>query len=309
MQSIRIVLFGFFQLLGKNETRQLHPLLNTDDIEGSVWVPEDAVAKPQEICKALVKLSKQGGARFFENCTVERVLTENDRVYAIKTNRGVVRCEYFVNCAGMWARELGERCEPKVRVPAYPAQHFYVSTEPLAEVVGGGAGAGGEHDHMLPCVRDYDAAIYARQLGGGIMVGGFELEAKPAFASEKIPQDWKSQLPQDWKHFGPYWEKAMNRIPALRGCTNPVLTNSPDNFTPNGKWILGETPEVGNYFVAVGMNGNSLQGAGGIGKAVADWVVQGEPTQELLPFDVQRFLDLHNNRNYLQQRVTEVVGR
>lgn len=295
------------ELLSKNETRQLHPLLNTDDIEGSVWVPEDAVAKPQEICRALVKLSKEGGARFYENCTVEKVLTENDRVYAIKTNRGVVRCEYFVNCAGMWARELGERCDPRVRVPAYPAQHFYVTTEPLAEVT---AAPG----TTLPCVRDYDSAIYARQWGGGIMVGGFELDAKPAFASHNIPHtDWKSQLPQDWNHFGPYWDKAMHRIPALRSSVNPVLTNSPDNFTPNGKWILGETPEVGNYFVAVGMNGNSLQGAGGIGKAVADWIVHGPlPTpgqHQLLPFDVQRFLDLHNNRNYLQQRVTEVVGR
>lgn len=140
----------------------------------------------------------------------------------------------------------------------------------------------------------------------------------------------------------PLWEKAAHRLPILKDVQNPVLTNSPDNFTPDGRWILGETPEVfmwqnfstlqlqyslcfgiytytqignvfgfqvTNYFVSVGMNGNSLQGAGGIGKAMAEWIIEGVPTTELIPFSVQRFLDLHNNRQYLLQRVREVVGR
>ncbi|XP_075216546.1 pyruvate dehydrogenase phosphatase regulatory subunit, mitochondrial-like isoform X2 [Lycorma delicatula] len=286
------------EMLGQREINKLHPLLHTDDLEGAIWVPEDAVAKPQEICRALVKLSKEGGARFYENCAVERILTNSGRVSSVTTNRGIIHCEYFVNCAGMWARELGEHSIPKVRVPAYPAQHFYITTGHLSDITPG-----------LPCIRDYDSSIYAREYNGGFMVGGFETEAKPAFINTKVPANWRNQLPQDWDHFRPYWEKAIHRIPSLKNAVNPMLTNSPDNFTPNGKWIVGETPEINNYFVAVGMNGNSLQGAGGIGKAVADWVVNGEPTQELLPFDVQRFLDLHNNRNYLQQRVTEVVGR
>ncbi|KAI5698404.1 hypothetical protein M8J75_006302 [Diaphorina citri] len=142
------------------------------------------------------------------------------------------------------------------------------------------------------------------------MVGGFEPDAKPAFVGlQKIPKNWKKHCPSDWKHFAPLWKKAIHRLPILENVTKPVLHNSPDTFTPNGKWILGETPEVRNYFVAVGMNGNSLQGAGGIGRAVAEWMTHGEATQELLSFDVQRFLDLHNNRQYLQQRIREVVGR
>lgn len=107
----------------------------------------------------------------------------------------------------------------------------------------------------------------------------------------------------------PLWVKAINRIPELSECNQPELVNSPDNFTPDGRWILGETADVNNYFVACGMNGNSLQGAGGIGKAVAEWIIEGEPTQDLLPFNVQRFLDVHNSKSYLQQRTKEVVGR
>lgn len=107
----------------------------------------------------------------------------------------------------------------------------------------------------------------------------------------------------------PLWQKAVHRIPELKNYQTPELRNSPDNFTPDGRWILGETPEVTNYFVAVGMNGNSLQGAGGIGRAVAEWLIEGKPTQDLLPFNVQRFLDVHNSRRYLQRRTREIVGR
>lgn len=168
------------------------------------------------------------------------------------------------------------------------------------------------------------------------MVGWFEREAKPAFGRQgTVPaEDWSSHLKDDPKHWKPLWEKAMHRLPILRDVGEPTIYNSPDNFTPDGRWILGESPEVKNYFAAVGMNGNSLQGeealrkdqiivqfrielfyirdfsgAGGIGKAVAEWLMNGEPTQELLPFNIQRFLDLHNNKQYLQQRIKEVVGR
>ncbi|XP_054278632.1 pyruvate dehydrogenase phosphatase regulatory subunit, mitochondrial-like [Macrosteles quadrilineatus] len=288
------------ELLGPNELKRLHPYLYTEDLEGAVWVPGDATCNPKAICHTLASLANQGGAQYVENCTVEKVLSKNGRVEAVVTSLGTIKCEKFVNCAGMWARDLGQRCLPKVRVPAYPVQHFLVTTEELG---------GLPPPDTLPYVRDYDSQTYIRQFGGGFMVGGFEKNAKAAFVDTKIPRDWQGKLAEDWNHFSPLWEAAQDRIPFLKNSRNPVLTNAPDNFTPNGKWILGEAPEVDNYFVAVGMNGNSLQGAGGIGKAVADWIVEGTPTQELLPFEVNRFVDLHNNRQYLQQRVVEIVER
>lgn len=176
----------------------------------------------------------------------------------------------------------------------------------------------------------------------GLMVGWFERDAKPAFGKEGHvpPRDWHLHIRDDPQHWKPLWERAKHRLPILKTIGEPTIYNCPDNFTPDGRWILGESPEVKNYFVAVGMNGNSLQGkhlhqkmnirlinsrilsmsktylsrcvgigAGGIGKAVAEWIINGEPTQELIPFSVQRFLDLHNNKQYLQQRIKEVVGR
>ncbi|KAJ3639735.1 hypothetical protein Zmor_003076 [Zophobas morio] len=287
------------ELVSPNELKDLHPYLKVDDLKGAVWVPEDAVANPRAICDVLAILAQQGGAKYFEHTPVDKVLTQNSTVYGVETPKGVIKCEFFVNCAGMWARELGLQCSPQVRIPAYPAQHFYATTGRLPKYI----------DESTPIIRDYDAYTYTREYEGGFMIGWFEQDAKPAFEDSQVPRDWLKHIKYDVKHFLPLWEKAVKRIPELSNCKEPEIVNSPDNFTPDGRWILGETAEVNNYFVACGMNGNSLQGAAGIGKAVAEWIIEGEPTQDLLPFNVQRFLDVHNNRQYLQQRIKEVVGR
>lgn len=220
---------------------------------------------------------------------------------SVETDIGTIKCEYFINCSGMWSRELGLKCKTPVCIPAYPAQHFYALSSNLNLPA----------DNLLPCVRDYDSNMYVRQLEKEMLVGWFEKEAKPAFESTKdIPKEWKTQLDHNFtKHCCSLWEKAVQRIPLLKDTIQPNVTNSPDNFTPDGRCMFGETAEVKNYYVACGMNGNPLQGSGGVGKALAEWIVSGTPTIEMLPFNIQRFLHLHNNRQYLQQRIKEVVGR
>lgn len=121
------------ELITPKELEDLHPHLNTDDLEGAVWVPEDAVANPKIICEVLAGLAQQSGAKYKENTVVEEVLTKNCYVSGVKTDKGIVNCEYFINCAGMWARELGLKCQPPVRIPAYPAEHFYVTTAYLGQ--------------------------------------------------------------------------------------------------------------------------------------------------------------------------------
>ncbi|CAG9759384.1 unnamed protein product [Ceutorhynchus assimilis] len=287
------------ELLSRSDIQSIHPYIKIEDLEGAVWVPEDAVIDPRAICDTLSLLAEKGGARYIESTAVNRILTKNGAVYAVETSKGIIHCEYFVNCAGMWARELGLQCSPSVSIPAYPAEHFYATTGILDT----------EMKDSLPIVRDNDSHTYAREYNGGLMVGWFEKEAKPAFEKGQVPKDWEKFVKRDIKHLRPLWEYAVNRFPILETCKSPNLVNSPDNFTPDGRWILGEAPEVKNYFVACGMNGNSLQGAGGIGKAVSEWIIEGEPRQDLLPFILQRFLNVHNSRHYLRERIKEVVGR
>ncbi|KAL1459132.1 hypothetical protein WDU94_011139 [Cyamophila willieti] len=117
------------EMVSPNEIKKLHPHINVTDVEGGVWVPEDCIGNPESIRSTLASLAEKGGARYFEKCHVSEVHTSNGRVYGVHTSQGFIKCEYFVNCAGMWSRELGWLCNPKVRIPIYPAQHFYVTTE------------------------------------------------------------------------------------------------------------------------------------------------------------------------------------
>uniref|UniRef100_A0A182T452 Pyruvate dehydrogenase phosphatase regulatory subunit, mitochondrial n=1 Tax=Anopheles maculatus TaxID=74869 RepID=A0A182T452_9DIPT len=290
------------ELVDSDTAKKLHPFLSTDDLQGAVYVPDDCIADPAAVVQVLASEAKRKGVKYFEGCQVKYINTKNERVHSVETDVGTITCEYFVNCSGMWARELGLKSKPPVRVPAYPAQHYYALTPSLNLPT--------DDDNLLPCIRDYDANLYARQYDQSLLVGWFEKDAKPAFEDTKdIPKAWQDHLQEDQGHCAALWEKAVDRLPVLRDLSMPAIRNSPDNFTPDGRLIFGESAEVKNYFVACGMNGNPLQGSGGVGKALAEWIVSGTPTIDMLPFNVQRFLDLHNNRQYLQQRIREVVGR
>ncbi|XP_047741158.1 pyruvate dehydrogenase phosphatase regulatory subunit, mitochondrial [Hyalella azteca] len=292
--------------MDRHDIKVRHPLLETGDLEGAVWCGGDAVVNPHAVCLALAAVAKQQGATFVEGVTVTQVLSEatascvTPRVRQVNTSHGNVICEYFVNAAGMWAREVGEKTVPRVRVPAFPAEHFYLHTRPMSEAT------------SLPLVRDYDAHTFVVSRGGRFIIGGFEPHAKPAFG-RGIPPDWQQLLLADQEHFKPIREAAEHRLPLLQGTEYEKLINAPDTFTPDGLWIMGETSEVDNYFVCCGMNGNSVQG-GGIGRAVAEWLVNGSggasaAMEVMNAFDVKRFVDLHNNRRYLEERTREVVGR
>lgn len=296
--------------LDRHEVLRRHPHLEGGDLEGGVWCGGDATANPQAVCLALAAAARQQGATFVEGVSVEGVLSDAvsyggsahavPRVSVVKTSLGNVSCEYFVNAAGMWARDVGEKSTPKVRVPAFPAEHFYLHTTPMPEA-----------STDLPVVRDYDAHAFILARGGRFIIGGFEPSAKPAFG-RGIPTDWQQQLYPDTDHFRPLKEAAQHRLPLLRNAEFRPLINAPDTFTPDGLWIIGEASEVDNYMVCCGMNGNSVQAGGGIGRAVAEYLVHGSggsAAEAIAVFDVKRFIDLHNNRRYLEERTREIVGR
>mgnify|MGYP001162937956 FL=1 len=173
----------------------------------------------------------------------------------------------------------------------------------------------------LPTVRDYDNHIYLRKFKDSFLMGVFEPKARPwkfnsgettTLTTTHIPgqEDIPSGISEEqWYHMVPYIHSATNRLNILKEAPFAMLMNTPDAFTPDGRWIIGETPEVANYFVCVGMNGNSLQGAAGVGKAVADWIKNGRPPANCLEFEVARFTSMHNNPRFLLKRTEEVVGK
>ena len=177
----------------------------------------------------------------------------------VETERGPIRAEVVVNCAGMWGREVGRMAG--VSVPLHACEHFYVLTEPMPEV-----------PPDLPVLRDPDGCLYVKEDAGKLLVGAFEPVAKP-WGMDGIPDDFEfGELPEDWDHFMPILEDAMRRIPALERTGIRKFFCGPESFTPDDRYLLGEAPELGGFFVACGFNSIGIQSAGGAGKVLAEWI-------------------------------------
>src|SRR2546427_12011559 len=205
------------EVISPGEAGHLWPLMRTDDLAGAVWIPRDGRTNPIDTTLALAKGARQGGATIVENTPVTSIRVKNNRVAGVSTARGDVACEVVVNCAGMWAREVGRMAG--VTVPLHASEHFYIVTEPMAGVT-----------PDLPVLRDTDGYIYVREEVGGLLMGGFEPVAKP-WGMEGIPADFAfSLLPEDWEHFQVLMEQAVLRIPAL--VSEPVRrhVHGPERF-------------------------------------------------------------------------------
>ncbi|XP_078040959.1 pyruvate dehydrogenase phosphatase regulatory subunit, mitochondrial [Augochlora pura] len=285
-------------LVTPKQVQEICPMLRVDDLVGGLWIPDDGVGDPYQICLTLIKEAKKNGVKVFENCKVTKVITQNGGIEAIETTHGTIECQHFVNCAGFWARNVGKLSEPYVKVPLHPVEHYYLHTQPIDGL-----------DPMTPVIRDLDGYIYFRENNGRLLAGGFEPIAKPAFEDGTIPESTNERfLPEDWDHFHILLEQMLYRIPNLGDAVLERLCNGPDAFSPDCKWIVGEAPEIRNYYIAAGMKTVGISAAGGVGRATAELIVNGSTSLDMYELDVSRFLGLHNNRKFLRDRVKEVPG-
>ncbi len=284
------------ELLSPGEALERYPIIRTDDLVGAIWLPGDGKANPTDLTSALAKGARQRGARIVERTRVLDVLVEAGRVTGVRTDAGDIEAEIVVNCAGQWAKAVGALAG--VNVPLHSAEHFYVVTDPFE----------GVHSD-LPVLRDPDGYTYFKEEVGGLVVGGFEPDAKPWVAPDAIPYPFEfSLLDEDWEHFSPLMESAVHRVPALEETGIRKFYNGPESFTPDNQFILGEAPEVRNFFVGAGFNSVGIACAGGAGRALAEWIVGGEPTMDLTSVDVRRFAPFNGNSQWLHDRVAEVLG-
>jgi glycine cleavage system aminomethyltransferase T/glycine/D-amino acid oxidase-like deaminating enzyme len=277
------------------QARELWPMMRSDDIIGAVYSPGDGRVNPSDLCAALVKGAKARGARIFEDTAVTGFRIHNDRVSGVRTAHGDIGCETVVNCAGLWGRQVGAMAG--VSVPLYACEHFYLLTKPIEGL--------GRH---LPTLSDHDGCLYIRDEVGGILAGCFEPGAK-AVSLDKLPADFAFDLlDEDWDHFEPMMHNAMHRIPALAQAQVRMLVNGPESFTPDGAFILGQAAERKGFFVGCGMNSVGVASGGGAGRALAEWILQGAPTQDLWSVDIRRFAPLQANETLLRERIPEVLG-
>ncbi len=282
-------------IITPSEAGELWPLMRTDDLVGAVFVPRDGQTNPSDTTAALAKGARAGGARIIENTKVTAIHRRNGAVAGVATDEGDIACETVVNCGGMWAREIGRGCG--VTVPLHAAEHMYIVTKPIEGLASD-----------VPSLRDTDGYIYVKEDAGKILLGGFEPVAKP-WGMGGIPDDISFlQLEDDWEHFEPLMENALIRVPVLETAEVRQFFNGPESFTPDNLYILGEAPELRNFYVAAGFNSFGIQSAGGAGKAVAEWIVEGAPTMDLWDVDIRRFSSFQGNARYLHDRTFESLG-
>ena len=282
-------------IIDQSEAAEMWPMMNADDVVGAIYSPDDGRVNPSDLCVALIKGAKANGARVFEDSEVTGFDIENGRVAAVRTEHGDIKCEKVVNCAGLWGRRIGEMAG--VTVPLYACEHFYLLTKAIK-----GMGA------HLPTLADHDNYLYMRDEVGGLLAGCFEPNAK-GIALDKLPHDFAFDLlNEDWDHFEPMMINALHRIPALETAEVRMLLNGPESFTPDGNFLIGEAPEVGGFFVGCGMNSVGIAAGGGMGKALAQWVVADEAPMDLWSVDIRRFARFSANERMLSKRVPEMMG-
>ncbi len=277
------------------EVKRMWPLAAVGDLKAAFYFPNDGRVNPTDVTQALARGARLGGAQIFENTKVTGILTERGRVAGVRTAAGDIRAEVVVNCAGMWARSVGRMAG--VNVPLQAAEHYYLISEPVP----------GVHP-MLPILRDPGNSAYIREEAGKIMVGLFESEARP-WGMQGIPEDFRfGDIPPDWDRMYPYIEKAMRRVPCLLETGIKLLFCGPESFTPDHNYLMGEAPNLKNFFVAAGFNSLGILSGGGVGYVMAHWIVEGRAPMDVWTVNLRRAHPWQDNDRYLRDRIVETLG-
>jgi len=276
------------------EISERWPLMNDDGVLGGIYMPGDGSADPVALTQALAKGAKMNGATILEQVKVEQIITDNNHVTSVVTDQGEIKTKIVVNCGGMWARELGR--QNNVGVPIHACEHYYLVTEPIPDL-----------PTDLPVLRSYCDGTYWKEDAGKLLFGFAHFHAK-AWATDGIPDSFEfDSLPFVEDDVMEVMELAMNRVPLLQDTGIRTFFNGPESYSHDGRFTLGEAPNLNGYFVLAGVNSTGIQSGPGAGKALADWIMQGHAPMDLAEMDPARIEDFQARDPYLQERCAETL--
>jgi len=277
------------------EVKELFPLAHTEDILAGFYVKEDGRANPVDVTMSLARGARMAGATVIEGVSVTGVTQHRGAVTGVVTDQGTITAEYVVNCAGMWARQLGAKSG--VNIPLQSAEHYYLITDAIPEL-----------SAACPVIEDPASHGYFREEVGGLMIGLFEPVCAP-WKVGGVPEDFSfGEIQPDWDRMGPYVEKAMSRVPIAFDTGVKKFFCGPESFTPDLQPIVGEAPELKNYFVAAGLNSIGIITGGGLGRVLAHWIVNGRPDIDVTGFNIDRLHVYQANPEYRRTRTVESLG-
>ncbi|MBL9057820.1 MAG: FAD-dependent oxidoreductase [Rhodobacteraceae bacterium] len=289
--------FGMeMHLISPEEVKRMWPLMDVSDLVGASWLPTDGQASPADITQSLAKGARMHGAKIHEGVTVTGFEMDGGRIVAVLTDQGRIACDKVVNCAGMWAREVGAMAG--ITVPLQPIKHQYIVTEKIAGLAAD-----------APTLRDPDRRTYFKEEVGGLVMGGYEPNPQ-SWTTGDIPKNWEFRLfDDDYDHFAQHLEQAVARIPALETTGVKQMINGAESFTPDGNFILGRANDCANMYVGAGFNAFGIASGGGAGWVLAQWVMTGEQPLDLWSVDIRRFSGLHQDRAWVDARTCEAYGK
>lgn len=277
------------------EVAEAFPIARTDDILAGFYVAGDGKVNPVDVTMSLAAGARLRGVHIVEGVAVTGVTTHAGVVTGVDTDHGHLEAEYVVNCAGVWARQLGE--VSGVSIPLQAAEHYYMITEQIPGI-----------SREWPVIEDPASYGYFREEVGGLLIGLFEPVCAP-WMVDRVPDDFAfGEITPDWDRIGPYLEKAMARVPVSETTGVRKLFCGPESFTPDLAPVVGVAPELRNYFVAAGLNSVGILTGGGIGRVVAQWIVDGRPDVDVTGINIDRLRPYQVDPEYRRERTVEMLG-
>lgn len=284
-------------IIGPREIEAIQPFIRTDDLLGGMYSKDAYRVNPVDVTQAIAKAARMRGVTIRENTRVTGfdVVERNGlrEVRTVDTSDGRIQCDTVVIACGAWSRDVGRMAG--ISLPLHAVCHSYMITNRIKGVT-----------DRLPITRDPDSFLYSREEVGGFLIGFFEPNAKP-LTPEQLPDHLSfANLPEDWDHLGPWIERAIHRFPSLDKAGIKLLFTGPESFTPDGQFMIGPAPGMRGMHVLTGFNSAGIMLSGGAGEALAEWIVNGEPTFDVSHLDVRRFPQMMGNRSWVAERTTEL---
>jgi len=285
--------------ISAGRAQELFPLMSTENILGATYLLTDGYLDPSQLCYSLAKEARRMGVQIIQQTRVSAISKKNNQVVSITTDKGIIKTEIVVAAAGLYTAEIARMVD--IRVPIIPMSHQYLVTGAFRNV---------SKDHArLPTLRDPDNLVYYREDGAGLVMGGYERQSAPAFLNtdlvDHVPKDFNGKLlDEDWERLEEIMINSSMRVPAMASAPIRKVINGPEAFTPDNEFCLGPT-SVKGFFVAAGFCAHGIAGAGGVGKEMAAWLIDGSPTMDLWEMDVRRFGAQYKSFSYTLARVVE----
>ena len=281
--------------ISPQEVKELFPIARVDDVLAGFYIKDDGRVNPVDVTMALARGARLQGVNIITGVSATGVTRSQGNVTAVTTNQGTITCEFVVNCTGMWARQFG--AQHGVNIPNQAAEHYYLITESIEGI-----------SSNWPVLEDPSHYGYFREEVGGLMVGLFEPESVP-WNVEGIPRDFSfGEIEPDWERMTPFLEKCMSRVPISLESGIKKFFCGPESFTPDLAPIVGEAPELKNYFVAAGLNSIGILSGGGLGRVMAHWILNGSADVDVTGFNIDRLHHYQANPEYRRVRTKETLG-